>query len=108
MNLLLGIAVDNDVYAEYKEKRYAVNYSGKTDMVPLRTIELVANSKDYGAMPEYQKACRRVVESVRTEIQNLYRKREGKREIMKHDTFDKYLDDIKKIFDDSIAKKKLL
>lgn len=105
MNLLLGIAVDDDVYTKYKEKRYAVNHSGKTDMVPLRTIELVANSKDYGAMPEYQKACRRVVESVRTEIQNLYRKREGKREIMKHDTFDKYLDDIKKIFDDSIAKK---
>lgn len=105
MNLLLGIAVDDDVYAEYKEKRYAVNHSGKTDMVPLRTIELVANSKDYGAMPEYQEACRRVVESVRTEIQNLYRKREGKREIMKHDTFDKYLDDIKKIFDDSVAKK---
>ena len=97
MNLLLGIAVDDDVYTKYKEKRYAVNHSGKTDMVPLRTIELVANSKDYGAMPEYQKACRRVVESVRTEIQNLYRKREGKREIMKHDTFDKYLDDIKKI-----------
>lgn len=105
MNLLLGIIVDNDVYAEYKEKRYAVNHSGKTDMVPLRTIELVANSKDYGAMPEYQEACRRVVESVRTEIQNLYRKREGKREIMKHDTFDKYLDDIKKIFGDSVAKK---
>lgn len=105
MNLLLGIAVDDDVYTKYKEKRYAVNHSGKTDMVPLRTIELVANSKDYGAMPEYQKACRRVVESVRTEIQNLYRKREGKREIMKHDTFDKYLDDIKKIFDDSVAKK---
>lgn len=105
MNLLLGIAVDDVVYAEYKEKLYAVNHSGKTDMVPLRTIELVANSKDYGAMPEFQKACRQVVESVRKEIQNLYRKREGKREIMKHDTFDGYLDDMKAVFDDATKKK---
>lgn len=106
MNLLLGTVVDDEVYKEYREKRYEVNHNGKTDLIPLKTIELVANSKDYAeVMPEYQKACRQVVESVRTEIQNLYRKREGKREIMKHDTFDGYLDDIKKVFDDSVAKK---
>ncbi len=109
MNLLLGTVVDDEVYKEYREKRYEVNHNGKTDLIPLKTIELVANSKDYAeVMPEYQKACRQVVESVRTEIQNLYRKRKGKREIMKHDTFDGYLDDIKKVFDDSVAKKKLL
>ena len=106
MNLLLGTVVDDEVYKEYREKRYEVNHNGKTDLIPLKTIELVANSKEYAeVMPEYQKACRQVVESVRTEIQNLYRKREGKREIMKHDTFDGYLDDIKKVFDDSVAKK---
>ena len=106
MNLLLGTVVDDEVYKEYREKRYEVNHNGKTDLIPLKTIELVANSKDYAeVMPEYQKACRQVVESVRTEIQNLYRKRKGKREIMKHDTFDGYLDDIKKVFDDSVAKK---
>lgn len=106
MNLLLGTVVDDEVYKEYREKRYEVNHNGETNLIPLKTIELVANSKEYAeVMPEYQKACRQVVESVRTEIQNLYRKREGKREIMKHDTFDGYLDDIKKIFDDSVAKK---
>lgn len=106
MNLLLGTVVDDEVYKEYREKRYEVNHNGETDLIPLKTIELVANSKDYAeVMPEYQKACRQVVESVRTEIQNLYRKRKGKREIMKHDTFDGYLDDIKKVFDDSVAKK---
>ena len=98
MNLLLGIAVDDDVYAEYKEKRYEVNHNGKTDLIPLKTIELVANSKDYAAMPEYQKSCRRIVESVRTEIQNLYRKKEGKREIMKHDTFDGYITDLQAVY----------
>lgn len=106
MNLLLGTVVDDEVYKEYREKRYEVNHNGETDLIPLKAIELMANSKKYAeVMPEYQKACRQVVESVRTEIQNLYRKREGKREIMKHDTFDGYLDDIKKVFDDSVAKK---
>lgn len=106
MNLLLGIAVEDEVYEEYAKRQYAVEYDGKTEMVPLKTIEFVSNSKEYAeAMPEYQKACRQIAESVRTEIKNYYRKKEGKREIMKHDTFDGYLDDIKKIFDDSVAKK---
>lgn len=105
MNLLLGIAVDDDVYAEYKEKRYAVNHSGKTDMLPLKTIELVANSKDYATMPEYQKACRKVAQEIKTELQNLYRRKEGRGEIMKHNTFEGYLDDIKAIFADATKKK---
>lgn len=105
MNLLFGIVVDDSVYAEYKDKRYAVKHNGKTDMIPLKTIELVANSKDYAAMPEYQDACREVAQTIKTELQNLYRKKSGRMEIMKHDSFDEYLDDIKRIFDDSIAKK---
>lgn len=105
MNLLFGIVVDDSVYAEYKDKRYAVKHNGKTDMIPLKTIELVANSKDYAEMPEYQGACREVAQTIKTELQNLYRKKSGRMEIMKHDSFDEYLDDIKRIFDDSIAKK---
>lgn len=105
MRLLCGVVIDDELYEEYAKKRYAVEHNGKTDMLPLKTVELIAGSEDYSKMPEYRKSCQEIVKSVRTEIQNLYRKREGKREIMKHDTFDKYLDDIKKIFDDSVAKK---
>ena len=105
MKLLLGMAVSDKLYDEYIGKRYDVKYEGKTQEVPLRTIELVSNSKDYGAMPEYQAACRRVFQLVKQEIQNKQRKEDGKMEVTKHDTFDGYLDDIKKVFDDSVAKK---
>ena len=108
MNLLLGIAVDDDVYAEYKEKRYAVNHSGKTDMIPLKTIELVANSKDYAAMPEYQKACREVAQTVKTELQNLYRKKAGRREIMKHDDFTGYIKDLQDVYKTAAQKRENL
>lgn len=106
MKLLLGMAVSDKLYDEYTEKRYDIEYEGKTEEVPLKTIELVANSKDYGAMmPEYQAACKRVLQLVKQEVQNKQRKETGKMEVTKHDTFDGYLDDIKKVFDDSVAKK---
>lgn len=105
MNLLLGIAVDDGIYEEYTKRHYAVKHDGKTDMVLLKTVELAANSEDYKVMPEYQKACQKILESVRSEIKNLYRKEEGKREIMKHNTFDGYLDDMKAVFDDATKKK---
>ena len=106
MKLLLGMAVSDKLYDEYTEKRYDIEYEGKTEEVPLKTIELVANSKDYGAMmPEYQAACKRVLQLVKQEVQNKQRKEAGKMEVTKHDTFDGYLDDIKKVFDDSVAKK---
>ncbi len=105
MKLLLGMTVEDKLYDEYMEKRYDVEYEGKTQEVPLRTIELVANSKDYGAMPAYQEACRKVLQLVKQEIQNKQRKEAGRVEITKHDAFGGYLDDVKKIFDDSVAKK---
>lgn len=105
MKLLLGMTVEDKLYDEYMEKRYDVEYEGKTQEVPLRTIELVANSKDYGAMPAYQEACRKVLQLVKQEIQNRQRKEAGRVEVTKHDTFSGYLDDIKRIFDDSAAKK---
>lgn len=107
MKLLLGMTVEDKLYDEYMEKRYDVEYEGKTQEVPLRTIELVANSKDYGAMPAYQEACRKVLQLVKQEIQNKQRKEAGRVEITKHDAFGGYLDDVKKIFDDSVAKKEV-
>ena len=106
MRLLLGMAVEDKIYDEYAEKRYDVEYEGKTEEVTLRAVELVANSKEYAeVMPEYQKACRKVLQLVKQEIQNKQRKEAGRVEVTKHDTFSGYLDDIKRIFDDSIAKK---
>lgn len=108
MNLLFGIVVDDSVYAEYKDKRYAVKHNGKTDMIPLKTIELVANSKDYAAMPEYQKACREVAQTVKTELQNLYRKKAGRREIMKHDDFTGYIKDLQDVYKTAAQKRENL
>lgn len=106
MKLLLGMAVSDKLYDEYTEKRYDIEYEGKTEEVPLKTIELVANSKDYGKMmPHYQESCRKALQLIKQEIQNKQRKEAGRVEITKHDTFSGYLDDVKKIFDDSIAKK---
>lgn len=106
MKLLLGMAVSDKLYDEYIGKRYDVEYEGKTEEVTLRAVELVANSKEYAeVMPEYQKACWKVLQLVKQEIQNKQRKEAGRVEITKHDTFSGYLDDVKKIFDDSVAKK---
>lgn len=106
MKLLLGMTVEDKLYDEYIGKRYDVEYEGKTEEVTLRAVELVANSKEYAeVMPEYQKACWKVLQLVKQEIQNKQRKEAGRVEITKHDTFSGYLDDIKKIFDDSVAKK---
>lgn len=106
MKLLLGMTVEDKLYDEYIGKRYGVEYEGKTEEATLRTVELVANSKEYAeVMPEYQKACRKVLQLVKQEIQNKQRKEAGRVEITKHDTFSGYLDDVKKIFDDSVAKK---
>ena len=106
MKLLLGMTVEDKLYDEYIGKRYDVEYEGKTEEVTLRAVELVANSKEYAeVMPEYQKACWKVLQLVKQEIQNKQRKEAGRVEITKHDTFSGYLDDVKKIFDDSVAKK---
>lgn len=109
MNLLLGVVVDDDVYAEYKEKRYEVNHNGETDLIPLKTIELVANSKEYAAtMPEYQKACQEVAQTVKTELQNLYRRKEGRMEMTKHDTFDGYITDLQAVYKKAANKRETL
>lgn len=107
MKLLLGMTVEDKLYDEYIGKKYDVEYEGKIQEVPLRTIELVANSSDYGAMPHYQEACRKVLQLVKQEIQNKQRKEAGRVEITKHDAFGGYLDDVKRIFDDSVAKKEI-
>lgn len=107
MKLLLGMTVEDKLYDEYIGKRYDVECEGKTEEVTLRAVELVANSKEYAeVMPEYQKACWKVLQLIKQEIQNKQRKEAGRVEITKHDTFSGYLDDVKKIFDDSIAKKR--
>ena len=108
MKILLGIAVDDEVFEEYAKKRYAVNYDGKTDMLPLKTVELAASSKDYAAMPEYQESCRKVLQEVKTEIQNLYRRKAGRVEIMKHDTFDGYIADLQAVYQKAAGKREEL
>lgn len=106
MKILLGMTVEDKVYDEYIGKRYDVEYEGKTEEVQLKTIELVANSKEYAkVIPEYQKACWKVLQVVKQEIKNKQRKEAGRVEITKHDTFGEYIYDVKKIFDDSVAKK---
>lgn len=106
MKILLGMTVEDKVYDEYIGKRYDVEYEGKTEEVQLKTIDLVANNKEYAkVIPEYQKACWKVLQVVKQEIKNKQRKEAGRVEITKHDTFGEYIYDVKKIFDDSVAKK---
>ena len=98
--ILAGIVVDEELYEKLVARRYDIAPDWKD--VPLETVEIAADSKDYAKYPEWQKKCREIVEQVKAEIKKYYSaKDDGKEyEIMKHQDFTGYVEDLRKIQED--------
>lgn len=93
--LVCGIVVDEKLYMKYQNKKYKI---GKEEYA-LRTIEIMANSKDYDVYPHLKAQAQGVVEQVQEEIKEYYAAKDGRKEYvaMKHDTFEGYLRDLQEI-----------
>lgn len=98
--ILLGIIVDEKLYEKLTARRYDIAPDWKD--VPLETVEIAADSKDYAKYPEWQKKCREIVEQVKEEIKKYYSAKDGRKEYktMKHQDFTGYVDDLRKIQED--------
>ena len=97
--MLAGLIVDPELYEKLTARRYDITPDWKN--VPLKTVLMAADSKDY-AGTEWQKKCREIVEQVKTEIKNYYSAKDGRKEYktMKHRDFTGYVDDLRKIQED--------
>ena len=95
--ILLGIVIGGELYEKLTARRYDIAPDWKD--VPLETVEIAADSKDYAKYPEWQKKCREIVEQVKAEIKKYYSAKDGRKEckIMKHQDFTGYVDDLRKI-----------
>ena len=93
--LVCGVAVDEELYIKYQDKKYRI---GKEEYA-LRTIEIVAASKDYEAYPYLKAQAQEVVEQVQGEIREYYAAKDGRKEYvtMKHNTFSEYVKDLQEI-----------
>ncbi len=93
--LVCGIVVDEELYKKYQDKRYKIG----GEEYALRTIEIMAVSKDYDVYPHLKAQAQGVVEQVQGEIKDYYAAKDGRKEYvaMKHDTFDGYLKDLQEI-----------
>ena len=98
--ILAGIVVDEELYEKLVARRYDIAPDWKD--VPLETVEIAADSKDYAKYPEWQKKCREIVEQVKAEIKKYYSAKDGRKEYktMKHQDFTGYVDDLRKIQED--------
>ena len=98
--ILLGIIVDEKLYEKLTARRYDIAPDWKD--VPLETVEIAADSKDYAKYPEWQKKCREIVEQVKAEIKKYYSAKDGRKEYktMRHQDFTGYVDDLRKIQED--------
>lgn len=95
--ILAGIVVDEELYEKLVARRYDVSPDWRN--VPLETVEIAADSKDYAKYPEWQKKCREIVEQVKEEIKKYYSAKDGRKEYktMRHQDFTGYVDDLRKI-----------
>ena len=95
--ILAGIVVDEELYEKLVARRYDVSPDWRN--VPLETVEIAADSKDYAKYPEWQKKCREIVEQVKAEIKKYYSAKDGRKEYktMRHQDFTGYVDDLRKI-----------
>lgn len=98
--ILAGIVVDEELYEKLVARRYDVSPDWRN--VPLETVEIAADSKDYAKYPEWQKKCREIVEQVKEEIKKYYSAKDGRKEYktMRHQDFTGYVDDLRKIQED--------
>lgn len=93
--LVCGVVVDEELYTKYQDKKFRI---GKEEYA-LRTIEIMAASKDYDAYPYLKAQAQGVVEQVQEEIREYYAAKDGRKEYvaMKHDTFSEYIKDLQEI-----------
>ena len=97
--MLTGIVVDPELYEKLTARRYDIAPDWKD--VPLETVIMAADSKDY-AGTEWQKKCREIVEQIKTEIKNYYSAKDGRKgyKTMRHRDFTGYVSDLRKIQND--------
>lgn len=107
MGVLCGVTVDDKDYNGFALKEYEV--PGAAEFNPhafadgklsLTQIEFFANTKDYRQhFPEFSRACQKVVEQARREIQQHYAAKDGRKEYreMRHDNFQDYLKDLQEV-----------
>lgn len=93
--LVCGMVVDEELYMEYQDKKYRID----GEEYALRTIEIMAASKDYDVYPHLKAQAQGVVEQIQGKIREYYAAKDGRKEYvaMKHDTFDGYLKDLQEI-----------
>lgn len=93
--LVCGVAVDEELYIKYQDKKYRI---GKEEYA-LRTIEIMAASKDYDVYPYLKAQAQGVVEQIQGEIREYYAAKDGRKEYvtMKHNTFSEYVKDLQEI-----------
>lgn len=104
--LVCGMVVDEELYTKYQDKKYRI---GREEYA-LRTIEIVAASKDYDAYPYLKAQAQGVVGQVQEEIREYYAAKDGRKEYvaMKHNTFSEYIKDLQEIHAKSAPERRAL
>lgn len=97
--ILAGVVVDEELYEKLTARRYDI--APDWGNVPLETVIMAADSKDY-AGTEWQVKCREIVEQVKAEIKKYYSAKDGRKEYktMKYQDFTGYVEDLRKIQED--------
>ena len=98
--MLTGIVVDPELYEKLTARRYDIAPDWRN--VPLKTVLMAAESKDFEKVPEWQAKCREIAGQIKEEIKNYYSAKDGRKEYktMKHRDFTGYVDDLRKIQED--------
>lgn len=94
---ICGVIVDEKFYKEFMERKFTV----LDKSVKANVVEIYATSRDYAENePEIAEAAQKVREQIRTEIQEYYAAKDGRKEYkaMKHQNFGGYLEDLKELF----------
>lgn len=104
--LVCGVVVDEELYMKYHDKKYRID----KEEYALRTIEIMANSKDYDAYPYLKAQAQGVVGQVQEEIREYYAAKDGRKEYvaMKHNTFSEYIKDLQEIHAKSAPERRAL
>lgn len=99
--VICGVVVDEKTALEYQKKTFELD--GK--FVPLRTVELYATSADYSErMPELAAEAKKCCSQIAAELKQLYAPDPDEDEAALHPIFTRYIDDLKKIYEDACIK----
>lgn len=100
-DLVCGVCCDLKVALEIKKRTFEIG--GKT--VPFDTMEIMATSRDYAEnAPDLQREAQVHYQKIREEIENMYKPDKAVKEAAVHPTFTGYVDDLKKVYEDSCSK----